>query len=88
MSGLTDCCVMFMLTGMSKDGASLKASTPSPYFPNAFTTTGKKAGPERSDLFRHPCLGNGVMSLPDASAYLHNYHVFLSLQSKQQDTSP
>jgi hypothetical protein len=72
---------------MSKPGA-LGASMPSPHFPNAFTTTGKRAGPERSDLFRHRRLGDGVMSLPDASAYLHNHRVLLSLQSKQQDMSP
>lgn len=79
--------VLFMHTGMSKAGA-LGARTPSPHFLNAFTTTGKRAGPERSDLFRHGCLRDGVMSLPDASAYLHNHHVLLSLQSKQQDMSP
>lgn len=39
-------------------------------------------------MFRHQCLGNGVMNLPDATANLHNHHILLSLQSKQQDLSP
>lgn len=62
---------------------------PSPHFPNAFTTqplTGKTSCLERADLFRQQCLGNGIMSVPDATAYLPSHHTLLSITAAERVT--
>lgn len=59
---------------------------PSPHFPNAFTTqplTGETSRPERADLFRQQYLGNDIMRVPEATAYLPSHHILLSIMAAE-----